>query len=75
MVAPYIATALMRFVLLFLILAWMVAKSHDSKTCYWLIGLSLCKYWGEKRLVATKYNLILYISDIHIYIKIEYLKS
>ncbi|KAH8254685.1 hypothetical protein KR032_011621, partial [Drosophila birchii] len=41
MIAPYLATALMRFVVLFLILIWMVAKCHDSKTCYWLIGFSL----------------------------------
>ncbi|KAH8285674.1 hypothetical protein KR054_011991 [Drosophila jambulina] len=41
MVAPYLSTAIVRFVLLFLILLWMVAKSHDSKTCYWLLGFSL----------------------------------
>ncbi|KAH8304271.1 uncharacterized protein [Drosophila kikkawai] len=41
MVAPYLATALVRFVVLFLILLWMVAKCHDSKTCYWLLGFSL----------------------------------
>ncbi|KAH8285200.1 hypothetical protein KR054_006148 [Drosophila jambulina] len=41
MVAPYLSTAIVRFVLLFLILLWMVAKSHDSKICYWLLGFSL----------------------------------
>ncbi|KAH8237139.1 hypothetical protein KR038_004926 [Drosophila bunnanda] len=44
MVAPYLSTAIVRFVLLFLIMLWMVAKCHDDKTCYWLVGFSLCKY-------------------------------
>ncbi|XP_036669735.2 uncharacterized protein [Drosophila suzukii] len=41
MSAPYIATALMRFVVLLLILTWIVAKSFDCTTSFWMIGLSL----------------------------------
>ncbi|KPU76221.1 uncharacterized protein Dana_GF12964, isoform C [Drosophila ananassae] len=41
MIAPYIATALMRFVLLLLIVTWIATKSFDCTTSYWLIGLSL----------------------------------
>lgn len=41
MIAPYIATALMRFVLLLVIVAWIATKSFDCTTTYWLIGLSL----------------------------------
>ncbi|XP_016957750.1 uncharacterized protein LOC108029760 [Drosophila biarmipes] len=41
MSAPYIATGLMRFVILLLILIWIVAKSFDCTTSFWLIGLSL----------------------------------
>ncbi|XP_017092480.1 uncharacterized protein [Drosophila bipectinata] len=41
MIAPYIATALMRFVLLLVIVAWIATKSYDCTTSYWLIGLSL----------------------------------
>jgi len=44
MSAPYIATALMRFVVLLLILTWIVAKSFDCTTSFWMIGLSLCKF-------------------------------
>ncbi|XP_017132001.1 uncharacterized protein LOC108149113 [Drosophila elegans] len=39
--APYLATALMRFVVLLLILIWIVTKSFDDTTSFWLIGLSL----------------------------------
>ncbi|KAH8348993.1 hypothetical protein KR084_013078 [Drosophila pseudotakahashii] len=41
MAAPYIATGIMRFVILLLILTWIVAKSFDCTTSFWLIGLSL----------------------------------
>ncbi|XP_039484537.1 uncharacterized protein LOC120447153 [Drosophila santomea] len=41
MAAPYVATALMRFVVLLLILIWIVTKSFDCTTTFWLIGLSL----------------------------------
>ncbi|XP_017077162.1 uncharacterized protein LOC108111968 [Drosophila eugracilis] len=41
MSAPYVATALMRFVVLLLILIWIVTKSFDCTTSFWLIGLSL----------------------------------
>jgi len=44
MAAPYVATAPMRFVVLLLILIWIVTKSFDCTTSFWLIGLSLCEY-------------------------------
>ncbi|KAH8271526.1 hypothetical protein KR018_003997, partial [Drosophila ironensis] len=41
LVAPYVCTSLMRFVLLLIILIWIVTKSFDSPTAYAILGLSL----------------------------------
>ncbi|XP_017001175.2 uncharacterized protein [Drosophila takahashii] len=41
MAAPYIATGIMRFVVLLIILTWIVTKAFDCTTTFWLIGLSL----------------------------------
>uniref|UniRef100_A0A6P4FFZ2 Uncharacterized protein LOC108051310 n=1 Tax=Drosophila rhopaloa TaxID=1041015 RepID=A0A6P4FFZ2_DRORH len=54
--APYIATALMRFVVLLLILIWIVTKSFDDTTSFWLIGLSLFPATYFWLTVASWYN-------------------
>ncbi|XP_017040810.2 uncharacterized protein LOC108087788 [Drosophila ficusphila] len=54
--APYLATAIMRFVVLLLILCWIVSKSYDCTTSYWFIGLSLFTFPYFWLTVVSWYN-------------------